>query len=190
MIEINLLPEELKGKIKKAESGENARRLLFLIPAAFGVAVLAHVILVAVMVFLNLEIGSLNRKWQKAEPQRKMTEEFNKETQASAAELRLIQQLLDERISWAEKLNSLSLAMPSGIWLNEASYSLNKDFSLNASVISLEKEEIRIINRFMDNLKKSPGFFKGFNNLELGSIKKRVIASYDIADFTVTGSVR
>jgi Tfp pilus assembly protein PilN len=101
----------------------------------------------------------------------------------------MIQQLIGQRINWAEKLNKLSLNLPSGVWFNEIQVN-SKEFILKASVISLQKEEMNLINAFIDNLKNDKDFFKDFNNLELNSAQKRVIGGYDVTDFILVGILK
>jgi Tfp pilus assembly protein PilN len=189
MIEINLIPDQLRSKVGKPGKAIDFTGFLWLIPLLFLVLIAVHILLIIIGIANGQQLRILNNKWKALEPQRKVAEEFNKEFQASSADIKLIQQLTSQRINWSEKLNNLSLALPSGIWFNEISFLSNREFVLSASIISLQKQEMRLINKFVGNLKKSPGFFKGFNNLELSSIKRRIIGGYDIVDFIIAGRI-
>lgn len=187
MIEINLLPHELTVKQKKMVIEPNC--LLYLIPLVFGILVCIHLYLAAINIIKSAQLGTLNKKYKSLEPQRKEVENFKKEYTITSEDAREIQHLTEQRISWSEKLNKLSLDLPSGIWFNEISLN-NKDFVLNGSVISLQKEEITLINKFIDNLKNDVSFFKDFQTLELSSVQRRVIAGYDIVDFILAGTLK
>ena len=193
MIEINLLPEELKLKTKKKVSFNfsniDQKKLIYLVPVVFGILILIHVCLAGLTIIASVRLGNLNRQWVKLEPERKKLESFQKESNISSADGQFLQQLSVQRVNWAEKLNSLSLSLPSGIWFEEMLIS-DKAFSLRGSIISLAKEEMNIVNRFIENLKNDPKFFKDFNSLELGSINRRQIKSYDIMDFVLEGNIK
>lgn len=191
MIEINLLPEELKlkAKAKKIGLAIEPKRLLYFIPLIFGLLIIIHICLAGILAAKNSRLNVLNNKWQQFLPQRKSLEDFRKEYAFLSADAQVIQQLQKLRINWSDKLNKMSLYLPSGIWFNEISVS-PKDFSLKASVVSLEKEEMGMINEFVRNLKNDAGFFKDFNNLELSSIQRKVIGGYDIIDFILAGTLK
>lgn len=189
MIEINLLPEELKLKTRKAISDIKLRRILYLLPLFFGILIMIHIYLAGALIIKNIQLNSLNNKWQMLKPQRKLVEDFNKECEGLSQDAKIIQQLISQRINWSEKLNKLSLNLPSGIWFNEISLS-RKDFVLKASVVSLQKEEISQIYKLTDNLKNDRDFFKDFNDLELSSVKRKVVGGYDVVDFILTGKLK
>lgn len=193
MIEINLIPEELKGKAgaKKAGAGIGieSKYLLYIIPAVLAILVCTHLYLAVSNLLKSNQLRSLNRKWQELEPQRKTLEVSTKEQALISQDAREIQQLTKERIIWSQKLNKLSLLLPSGVWFNEISVTA-KDFTLQGSVVSLQKEEVNLIKKLIDNLREDADFFKDFNSLELGSVQKKTVGSYDIADFILAGKIK
>jgi len=191
MIEINLLPEELKvtPKVKKMGFDIKPEKLLYLIPVLLAVLICTHIYLAIVSITKNSQYRTLNAQWHKLEPQKKMLEGYNMENASLSENAKLIQQLIEQRINWSEKLNKLSAFLPSGIWFNELSYS-GKELIIQSSVISLQKDEMSLIAKLIDNLKNDPGFLKGLNNLELGPVQHRVVGSYDIADFTLTATLK
>ena len=79
--------------------------------------------------------------------------------------------------------------MPSGIWFNELRASA-KELVIQASVIALQNNEMELIAKLIDGLKKEAGFFKGFTGLELGPVQHRALGSYDVSDFTLTASFK
>ena len=192
MIEINLLPQELKSSPQSKKIGIiglRLRQILSLIPLIFGILLCIHLCLFAVTIFKNSQFNILNNKWQKFEPQRKMLESFNKEYALLSEDALASQQLLEQRIVWSGKLNKLSLDLPSGIWFKDISVS-DKDFTLKGSIVSLRSQEMNLIKIFMDNLKKDTVFFKDFSNLELGSVQRKTIGGYDIVDFILAGTLK
>jgi len=187
MIEINFLPHESKSKSKQeADKAEYLRKAILI---GVGLLVCVHLYLAMMDVFKYYQFRILNNKWTRLAPQRKAVEDFKKEYEVSSADAQQIQQLIAKRIIFSEKLNKLSLGLPSGVWFNELVFS-SKDFILKGSVISLQKEELSLVNKFMDNLKKDAGFFSNFDSLELSSVQRRVIGSYEVIDFVLTGKLK
>lgn len=193
MIEINLLPEELKARPRTKKTGLavgfKPEYALYFIPLAFGTLICAHFFLGIVSVAKSNQYRILNSQWKKLEPQRKLLESFNKENTVFSESAKAIQQLTEQRLNWAQKLNRLSACLPAGIWFNDLSVS-NKDLVLQACVVSLQKEEMNLIAKFMDNLKNDPVFFRGLSGLELGPVQHRTVGSYDIADFILTATFK
>jgi Tfp pilus assembly protein PilN len=184
MIEINFLPHELKSKSK--EQRDKAQYFRYVILAGVGLLIFVHLCLAIIGVFKYYRFRVLDNKWKKLLPQRKVAEDFKKEYEVLSADAQQIQQFISKRTIFSEKLNKLSLYLPGGVWFNELVYS-PKEFILKGSVISLSKEELSLVNKFMDNLKKDAGFFSSFDSLELNSVQRRVIGGYEIIDFILTG---
>ncbi len=190
MIEINLLPEESKVKSRKfGKVSIESKYFLYLIPLAFAALILAHISLAAVGIVKNLQFIQLNSKWEKLKPQRELLNNLKNKYEASSSNTKLIQELASRRINWTEKLNRLSQDLASGIWFNEIQAS-RKDFTLKASAVSLQKEEMKSINNFIDNLKGDTRFLRDFSNLELGAVQKRQIGGYDTVDFILTAQLK
>jgi len=195
MIEINLLPEELKVRIKARklplESIQNVEKknFLYIIPAVFILLLCLHVYFLFVNFAKGSELRALSNKWQALAPQRLELENFNKEYALFSEDARLMQQMAERRVNWAQKLNQLSLGLPSGVWFSEISMAQGK-FTLHGSAISLENEGMSLIKKFMDNLKADAVFFKDFQQLELGSAQSEKIGSYDVIDFVLNGALK
>jgi len=192
MIEINLLPEEARAKIKKEKAGVGIGPdyLIYVIPLGL-LAILAcvHLYLAMVSINNNAQLRLLSDRWQKLEPQRREMEEFKKEHARISGDASAIERFLQARICWAGKLDKLSSALPYGIWFSEISVS-PAEFSLQGSVVSLKKEEMNLIKQFLDNLKGNADFFADFKTLELGSTQTRTLGAYEITDFAFSGALR
>ncbi|MDD5166142.1 MAG: hypothetical protein PHQ57_01990 [Candidatus Omnitrophica bacterium] len=188
MIEINLLPQELKAKskTKKIAIVKDTKVLLYLIPVILAVFICVHFYLAVASIVKGSQIRALKNKWAGLEAKRKTLEDLKKEHMAVSSDASFLQQLTSQRIDWAQKLNRLSLDLPSGVWFMDLSTG-RRDLVLKGAAVSLQKEEMTLINKFIDNLKKDPLFFKDFSALELTSYQRRVIGGYDIVDFVLTG---
>jgi len=199
MIEINLLPEELKIKTKghsleqvmaKGAGIFNPEQLfIYAIPALLGVFIFLHFVLMVSGITKSVNLGYLNQKWLASSGQRKELDDFNKDYSGSTKDANLVKLLNSQRILWAQKLNELSLNLPSGVWFNQILIN-SKGMVIQGSVISLQKEEVGLINKLLDNLKLDAQFSKDFSSFELSSVQKKDIGSYDIADFVLTATLR
>ena len=189
MIEINLLAEELKVTLKKKTRSAQSKQILFFVPVILGLLVVVHLCLLSVTLTKGVQLTALNNKWQRLQPQRKMLEDFKKEFEGVSKDASALQKLASQRIIWAEKLNKLSLDLPAGIWFREITVT-RKDFNLKASVVSLQKDEMNLINRFIENLKKDAAFLNAFKTLELTSVQVRAVGGYDVTDFGLLGTFK
>jgi len=199
MIEINLLSEELKVK-NKTKNPEKAtvkgtmtfnqdQLFIYAILAVLALFILLNFFLVILTLTKNGQLVSLNRKWQVLEPEKKALDEFDQEFSSVFQDAGLIQSLTRQRILWEEKLNALSLCLPSGVWFTEISLN-SKNITIHGSVISLEKQEVALINKLLENLKADSYFFKDFLSFELSNVQKKNIGGYDIADFALIGVLK
>jgi len=187
MIEINLLPEELRAR--KIKSGFDRKYLLLIIPLAAVILIVVHIYLTAMLVAKNYQAGVYAKKWKSLESDRNRLEKLKKESTVALQDVKAIQDIVAKRINWSEKLNKLSLSLPSGVWFNEVSVG-EKDLVLKSSVISLQKGELNLINTFIEKLKSDRGFFDDFEGLELGNVQRRVLGGYEVVDFTLTGKIK
>jgi len=199
MIEINLLPEELKVKTK-GKSSEPAvvnnsaalmqdKLFIYAIPAILVLFILVHLYLGVLLLSKNSQLVSLNRKWQNLAAQKKELDEFNQESSSASPGIGVLGKFAGQRVLISQKLNALSLHLPAGIWFNEILLSGN-NLTIKGSVISLEKEEIGLINRLVESLKTLSEFSKDFSSFELSNVQKRSLGGYDIADFVLVGVLK
>ncbi|MDD5108269.1 MAG: PilN domain-containing protein [Candidatus Omnitrophica bacterium] len=199
MIEINLLPEELRVKTREKVSEQvtvetrsflNQDQLfVFAIPVLLSLLVLVHLYFGVVSISQNGKLASLNRKWIELGPQKKVLDEFNQRYSTASQDAGLMQLLIRQRVLWAQKLNDLSLNLPVGVWFNDISF-VKQNITIQGSVVSLKMEELNLINRLLNSLKTDNGFSKDFTNLELSNVQKRAVGSYDVADFVLQGALK
>ena len=188
MIEINLLPEVLKAKAKKDDSSQ--KFLLLLIPPCLILILLSvHLILGIQGMMISSKFSALNKKWRQLQPQVKQLDTYRSEHEPLAADSQFIQQFTNDRVVWSEKLNKLSLLLPDGIWFTDFSFT-GKEFTLNGSAVSLQKEEMALVNTFISNLKKDALFYKDFETLQLSGAQSRQVSSYEVLNFTLKGALK
>jgi Tfp pilus assembly protein PilN len=187
MIEINLLPEEMK--VKNAGFSGQPEYFLYLIPLLAGVIILAHVYLGLVQISRAVTLSALNKKWSVLAPQREKVTAFKSAGESASKQENLIRQLASKSIDWGKLQNKLSLNLPNGVWFNEIAMN-SKELVIRGTVVSLEKNEVDLINKFLFNLRQDPDFIKDFNGLELSSVQRRNIVNFEVADFVLTAALK
>ena len=187
MIEINLLPEELK----KAKGKPNIlpQLLIYIVPAVFALLIIIHLYLGALYLFKSRQKSAVENEWSQLESKRQEVDRWKQQYNISNQYTQQIGQLLQARLTFAKKLESLSDNLPNGIWFNRLNVKDGK-FRLEASVVSLKKEQLSLINDFLRALKKDEDFFKDFGILELGHMNVRAIGAFSVMDFVLSGELK
>jgi Tfp pilus assembly protein PilN len=185
MIEINLLPEEVRAKNKMAEQ-TGIPPFLLVIPLVLALLLVAHLVLGVIQGIKSSQLGILNSTWNSLSVKKKEVDEFKSQRQFQAKDIGAVQALLNKRTNWAQKMNRMSQVLPGGIWFTELSIS-QTSFTLRGSVLSLQKDEFAAINVFLEALKNDKAFYDGFTSLELGPLKRKRIGEYEVFDFILNG---
>ena len=197
MIEINLLPEELRNKVVKVKKPEvvvnsnslELKHFILLIPLIFGILICIQLSVGILGITRAAQLQALNAKWKSLEPERKAMQESGSRYSSVSEDAQGLRQLLRDRVIWSEKLNRLSADLPPGVWFEIISVN-PIELSLQAAVISLSKDDMSLIKQLIDNLKNDPVFIKDFNTLELGQAVKKTIGSYEITEFTLGATLK
>lgn len=192
MIEINLLPEEQRVKSKKAAAPAGGTfdptYLVYVIPVVAAVLLITQLYLGCVFFSKQGRLKVLNKEWSGFASERQKIAGFKTASEVDSQDARIIDELTGKSVYWAEKLNRLSLDLPPGLWFNEIDIS-RKSLEIKASVFSLESNAVDLVNKFLFNLKNDRDFFKDFSGVETGNMLTKKIGSYEVMDFTVTGTL-
>lgn len=192
MIEINLLPEELRVKKKAVKETPDKPtqldNLIYVIPAILLVVILIHLYLGIVFFARSRVLAGLEQTWKKLEPQRAQIMGLKNVLTAESSDAQTVQALLVKRVRVAPKLNKLSLDLLPGIWFNSVTFD-QKNLIVRASVVSLKMDEMDVINTFVDTLKEDKDFSADFANMEIGSVQRKMVGTYDVVDFVLTAAI-
>lgn len=189
MIEINLLPEGLKAKTANVQ--EKQRQLLYLASAIIiGVLLFSYLLLLLMYFKKSSVLKGLNKKWVALAQKRNSIEEFKRKYQVSSVSEVLKKEKVSEGPSCCSKnLARISINLAKGLWLSELDFKEEILF-LRGSALSLEKEEVSLIHKFISNLTNDKEFNIDFKDIELGPLSRRVLGAYDILDFTLEAKVK
>ncbi len=186
MIEINLLPEELRKKEERvnpfAELPVKRGAIMFVI-GFFGIQLLATV-------------GAFYLKthytWVKAEVVK--LRETNKEILAQKAETASIKKKTEKgdlcakrSFYWSMLLNALSDSATKGVWLRN--FSVDRESKvhhllLEGSVVG-KGEETALAGKFIKELKSNPMFDEMFDEIELSTFNQTRIKDVDVYNFRI-----
>lgn len=175
MIEINLLPEELRKKEPQFKSIDLSKfkvniQGIHLLKIGGGVAsvlVVITVILFLMGIYTKINLASLEKRYRDISPKRKEAEALKSQIEAINKKVKAIDELMVKRFGWARKLADLSDSVTPGIWLTELSYT--------------EKVVDRPVMVYLKNAKgKAP-------NEQAKSVMEKVLMKYLIISGYATG---
>jgi Tfp pilus assembly protein PilN len=189
MIEINLLPEELKQKGEKLGINISSQLLCYILSATLGLIVFIHLYLGGLFLIKTVEHKSLNKKWAQLDSERQAVDEWKRQHRISSQQTGQMNELLAKRITIWDKMQVLSQALPNGVWFEQINLKQG-GFKLRGSVVSLKKNHMRLLNLFLSRLKENRQFFKDFSRLELGSMSMRTRGGFSIMDFILEGDLK
>ncbi len=191
MIQINLLPEELKKRKRKL-----ALPAIPILPIAAGVVgflVALQLILTAAIFIGKAQLGFLEKRWKTLEPKKNEIDAIKKKISAKSREAQSIESLKKSALNWSRLLDELSSSLTANVWLAELSYDEKIDGKIAKGILRIsgmasgrDEKGTAHIARFIQALKDNPGFYKDFSGIELISIRKDVFAGQDAMRFTIS----
>jgi hypothetical protein len=128
MIEINLLPDELKKRqigLKKfdlANLNLKSFPVAKIVIMAAGILIVLHAGLFAAATYSNRTLKELSKKYNEILPNIREADVLKSRSVMMVKKVNAINELMVKRFSWAKKLNALSDSMTAGIWLTDISY--------------------------------------------------------------------
>jgi len=218
MIEINLLPEETKKKKHSAAKTDVSAmsipilQIVGIAARAAGVILIIQLILLVVGAMSGATFKSLGIEYKDILPKKQETEKLKIRVGTMNKKVGSINELMVRRFSWEKKLDALSDAMTSGIWLTELKYdekltdasnpvdtdptkkklgqagenALVRYLILSGAASSMGEEGTALIGRFIKSLKDDPAFYSDFSDIELGTIKREKMDDQEIMTFKIT----
>jgi len=204
MIEINLLPEEMKKKespfAKLSISFFNIQKLpLLSIAAGFaGLLVILQVLVLVIGLYAKFSLASLTKRYDAITPKKKEADALKAKNDAITKRVSAIDELMGKRFSWAKKLNALSDSMTPGIWLKELDYDersaakagkaagMPGRLIINGYAAGIGEQGATLVGRFIKSLKESQAFYADFSDIELVSVKSDKVESQEVMIFKIS----
>ncbi len=193
MIELNLLPPELKKKKKK-----KALPKIKALPITLGVIialVFTHIILLF-LVGNNVRLAhALGGKWDNMQPQREKTEKIIRQINYLDQKVAAVSKIAKPDLDWAKLLEGLNDAMVPNVWLSEFKPVYAKGAkagnsyvprSLDLTGYALGADATAVVAKFINSLKKSAGFSGYFEEIVLQNMRSRQMAEEEVMMFKLT----
>ena len=201
MIEINLLPEELRKK-ERVKLDLPEIPVFKILSVMLVVVVSTQILLSAFAVYQTIEFIGLKKGVETLTKENRAISARKAETAAMGTQLREIQAMTERKFLWSVLLNDLSDSMTKGVWLRSLSVttlaadetgSRKKGNAPKGRVLNLEGsvigsgQETAIIGKFIKQLKESPRFGELFEDIKLSAINQKKIKDFDVYDFVLVG---
>ena len=202
MIEINLLPQELKPK-PSLFSGISFKGLdinnipILKISAGIG----ACLVLVQLAVFFigivsSAALRSTTKRYNEILPERKIADALKEKTAYINKRFGAIDELIVKRFSWARKMNLLSDCVTPGIWLSELYYDeapvadKTKMTATGALMISgyafgTGEQGAALVGKFIKSLQENKDFYSDMASVDLVSTKSDKVDKQDVMSFRI-----
>ena len=195
MIELNLLPKELRKK--KRRQMPNIKP----VPIAIGVVavlVFTHLLLALLVMNNSNLLKTLKSKWEQMAPQRETTERIAKETNELEKRVTAVRMLAKPQLNWARIMSGLNQAMIPNVWLSDFRLLFNgrpyaiggKDkrpttLVLTGYALGTSEEATSTVARFINSLKRNNDFFMYFDAIELKDMKNTSVAGSESMAFNL-----
>ena len=188
MIQINLLPDELKKKKRKAFDWKKFPLLPILMTIFLGV-VFFHFLIIGVTVLTGMQRSRIQAEWKKFEPEKNKFDKLKQDVAELNNIVHVVEALTEYRILWAKVLNELSDSVPSNVWLSSLYFDERGDLSLlvlEGYASSASEEGASYVARFIKLLEDNSVINMLCSEIELGSMKQSLIDGKEVMYFTLT----
>ncbi len=196
MIELNLLPKELRRKRKKRKAAELPKIPIFPITVGVLAALFVTYLVLMFLARSNRKLSvTLTTKWEQMQPQREKTDNIAKEINALDKRVEAMRKISKPELEWARLLGGLNQAVIANVWLSEFQMRTTRTgegrggqdipVSLDLTGYALGKSEIAMstVGRFMESLKRSRDFSDYFEEIELQNIRNAMISGDEVMMF-------
>ncbi len=195
MIEINLLPEEIKNS-KKKYFKLDLENLEFSKLNIKDIKVFAGGLFVGSLIFFVLffSLSSCVRKKQTSgwllrekaiATQKREAESIEKEISNLTTKLFTLAGIINRQYLWSQKLGELSDLILPGMWFTSFATDSNKRFIIEGSVISKQEEAMATVGKFMKAIQDKQSFYKDFSKIQLESVEKQEKEKSGTVDFKI-----
>mgnify|MGYP001589458327 CR=1 FL=1 len=195
MIEINLVPEQVRKKRRSLASAAVSRS----VPTAAGMGLVAGFLVFLAIASLGLQLfigeriktrNSLKQEMDSLGGAKTNVDTLIKDVREAQGRVKNFEEVFGgKKVAWAPKLNEISESLPRGVWLTKVALEDNT-LVIQGSSVSKLRTEMSDVHSFTANLKSSKKFMTDFSNIEVGLIKTRTIESLPVAEFTIKADLR
>lgn len=208
MLEINLLPEELRQLRKEIKFDFGNLPILRIGLAVIGGLFLVQICLGIVVKIASSRLTKARAVYQELMPDKQRLDLVKAERFLVLSQIEKLGEFTQGGVQWTRKLSRLARLINPGIWLTrlevkeellqktkEAIDPVTKRMvrqtikvprrrlEIHGRVISLAGEETAMVGKFIKNLKSDEEFFQHFSDIELETIQRSRIKDVEVMDF-------
>lgn len=185
MIEINLLPEELRKKESfKFNIPKEGLKNSFTVLLPAGI-VFIHIFIQGIIITKGLMLKQAEGAFRAVGPQKKQLDEMEFQIQKIKALDEFFLRSASQRLITAQKLNIISDVLPPELWLTELSVS--KDiWEIKGGSVSAAAQDMANIRKFLNALKTNKQISGSLSSLELVSVQRNKLGPTEVVDFTIS----
>lgn len=188
MIRINLLPDEYKKTKGKGAPFEfniakMGPKVLQIAGCSLAALIALHLVLCLFIFLRGSSLKKLDYKWRLLQPKKIEMDHLRADSSAAGKIIAPIKQLVESRMTWADKLNKLSELITPGIWFSRISLekeardpqkgTFQKILNIEGFASSAYGDETALVGRFIKALQEDGDFFKDFSAIKLGPMEKQ-----------------
>ncbi len=191
MIDINLLPQEMK-KAKKKDLGMPKIGFNVKFPVKGGVFLIVGIFIIVIAIIvaftfkqqstvnkLETEIATMETELMSLDEVVNLVNDFKAKQKDLQHKIGIVEQLNTGRLNEAKIADNLAICLPDYMWLTSATQKGNT-LEINGVTFS-----IIIVSDFIDNLEKN----RYFNAVNLKVIEKKRLLEHDIKEFKLSCSI-
>ncbi|MFH1305874.1 MAG: hypothetical protein ABIH74_05700 [Candidatus Omnitrophota bacterium] len=202
MIELNLLPKELRKRKRQSVKMPKLPVLMLVI----AVAAVIGVVQITLLVTLACKKRTLRRvevQWEKMQPQREETERIAREIAALEKKVIAVRKIAKPQLNWTRLLSGLNQATISNIWLSEFELDFRDaagkkrkgvaepvTLSLTGYALGSGEEATSRVAKFITSLKSEKGFSDAFEDIELENMRSREVSGKEAMMFIISCRVK
>ncbi|MFQ5680931.1 MAG: hypothetical protein ACE5GG_02605 [Candidatus Omnitrophota bacterium] len=187
MIEINLLPDDLRSKKKSALYWNNALQA-----ARIGLVILvcAHIILFLTVAARKKEAAKLKRQWSNISEENTRVSRLNEDISSLRNRDAIIGGLVAVTLpDWPQIWYRLGALLPKTAWFKSIQV-IHGLLDIRASILVISGNEVEILNDFLHDVREEAIFRESFDNLDIISIVRKDLSGVEIIDFSIKGVLK
>lgn len=187
MIEINLLPEEMRKQKRDPLKLDLELGKVKVIAIAAVIGVLLLVILFPIIGtgVRKKQTMALIIKEQQLSVKKSDIEAVNKELSFLRAKQNALSAVTTRKFLWSKKLNELSDLIMPGIWYTLVRMDSENKLIIEGKVISKQEEAMAAVGKFMRGLQEDSSFFSDFSDIKLESVERENVEERDVVNFRI-----
>lgn len=191
MIELNLLPRELRKKKKKHFGRMPSLPFLPIAAGLIAVFISLNFVLIFFEIHKKKSLSVLNKKWESMRPEREKTEKLTSEILSFEKRVAATRKIAEPDLKLVNLLEGLSKGVDPNIWIERLDLKSVKRFDsgnngfleIEGYAIGKNEKATLLVAKFISNLEGIKEFSDICETIELKNINKREFSGEEVMRF-------